>query len=130
VGGRAHKLLLVDDSELSLSIVGEVLTSAGYDVLPVLFGSDVDQIGTALGGWRPDLILTDVDMPGISGVELCRRLKATYETAHVPVILFSARSHDELESLARECDAEGFLCKSGLDQLPDDLAAVIGSVLF
>ncbi|MBX3155713.1 MAG: response regulator [Deltaproteobacteria bacterium] len=125
--GRTHKLLLVDDSELSLDVIGRVLRDAGYEVRTAL---GVDQLGTALGGWRPDLILTDVDMPGMSGVELCRRLKATYETAHVPVVLFSAKSHDELEGLARDCEAEGFLCKSGLDRLPDDVAAVIDSVLF
>jgi CheY-like chemotaxis protein len=122
-----RKLLVIDDSEVSLKIVSAILSNAGYDVRTSL---DVAALRTTLGSWTPDLILTDVDMPGISGVELCRRLKATYETAHVPVVLFSSRTHADLERLARECEAEGFLCKSGLDSLPDDLAQVIDSVLF
>jgi adenylate cyclase len=127
MGATAHKLLLVDDSELSLRMVASVLVDAGYEVRTAL---GVEQIGTAVGNWKPDLILTDVDMPGVSGVELCRRLKAAYETAHVPVILFSSRTHDELETLARDCEAEGFVCKSALEQLPGDLQLVIDSVLF
>ena len=122
-----HKLLVIDDSEVSLKIVSAILVQAGYDVRTSV---DVHSLRKTLGSWKPDLILTDVDMPGMSGVELCRRLKATYETAHVPVVLFSSRSHDDLEVLARECAAEGFLCKSGLDTLPEDLGQVIKSVLF
>ena len=63
-------------------------------------------------------------MPQMSGVELCRLLKSSYETAHVPVVLFSALSSDELEMLARECEADGFLSKAnGLDQLPATTSA-------
>ena len=78
----------------------------------------------------PDF-LTDVTMPQMSGVELCRLLKSSYETAHVPVVLFSAMSNDELELLARECEADGFLSKAnGLDQLPAELDRLIGTALF
>jgi len=127
MGGSSYKLLVIDDSEFTLHIVSATLTNAGYEVRT---SSGVEDLQTTLGGWKPDVILTDVDMPGMSGVELCRRLKATYDTAHVPVVLFSARSHAELETLARECEADGFLCKSGLERLPDELGLVIDSVLF
>lgn len=123
----AYKLLLIDDSEISLRVVSAVLATAGFEVRTAV---EVDDLETALGGWRPDLILTDVDMPGMSGVELCRRLKSLYETAHVPVILLSGYPPDELEVLAGECEADGFLCKSGLDQLLPELGLVIESVLF
>lgn len=119
-----HKLLLIDDSEITLQVVASVLDNAGYEV------RTSNSAELTLDGWRPDVILTDVNMPGISGVELCRRLKASYETAHVPVVLFSAVPHDELEVLARECDAEGFLSKLGLDHLPEDLAELIENTLF
>jgi CheY-like chemotaxis protein len=84
-----------------------------------------------LGGWRPDVILTDVDMPGVTGPELCRMLKSSYETAHVPVVLFSAVPSQELEHLARECEADGFLSKAaGLDRLPQELERLIETALF
>jgi len=122
-----HKVLLIDDSEISLHFAGSTLARAGYEVRT---SSDVE-FGAALGDWRPDVILTDVQMPGMSGVELCRLLKSSYETAHVPVVLFSGLSNAELEILARECEADGFLSKAnGLDQLPQELALLIESAVF
>jgi CheY-like chemotaxis protein len=122
-----HKLLIIDDSELSLRLVANVLGNAGYEVRT---STGVDDLASTFGEWRPDVILTDVNMPGMSGVELCRKLKSAYDTAHVPVVLFSALSIDELEVLARECQADGFLCKTGLDQLPDEVALLIDNTLF
>ena len=87
-----HKVLLIDDSEISLHFVAGVLTRAGYDVRTA---DEVDKISGVLGDWRPDVILTDVNMPNVSGLELCRMLKSNYETAHVPVVLFSALPNSE-----------------------------------
>jgi CheY-like chemotaxis protein len=123
-----HKVLLIDDSEISLHFVAGVLLRAGYEVRTA---DDVDKLEGVLGDWRPDIILTDVNMPGISGVELCRMLKSSYETAHVPVVLFSAVPQQELEGMARECEADGYLSKaSGLERLPRELALLIETALF
>ena len=123
-----HKVLLIDDSEISLHFVQGVLERAGYEVRTT---DDVQQLGTVLGDWRPDVILTDVNMPGISGTELCRLLKSNYETAHVPVVLFSAVASNELEDMARACEADGFLSKAnGLDLLPRELERLIETSLF
>jgi CheY-like chemotaxis protein len=123
-----HKVLLIDDSEISLHFVAGVLSRAGYDVRTA---DDVDKLEGVLGDWRPDVILTDVNMPGISGLELCRMLKANYETAHVPVVLFSAVPNSELEGMARDCEADGYLSKSnGLEKLPKELAMLIETTLF
>ena len=123
-----RKVLLIDDSEISLYFVAGVLGRAGYEVRTA---DDVDKLEGVLGDWRPDIILTDVNMPGVSGLELCRMLKANYETAHVPVVLFSAVPNHELESMARDCEADGFLSKaSGLERLPNELAHLIETALF
>ena len=123
-----HKILLVDDSEISLHFVAGVLEKAGFECRGT---DDVHNLGAVLGDWRPDVILTDVNMPNMTGVEMCRLLKSSYETAHVPVVLFSSMSHEELEELARECEADGFLSKAnGLDQLPAELDRLIGTALF
>jgi CheY-like chemotaxis protein len=123
-----HKVLLIDDSEISLHFVAGVLLRAGYDVRTA---DDVDKLEGVLGDWRPDVILTDVNMPGISGIELCRMLKSNYETAHVPVVLFSAVPQHELEGMARDCEADGCLSKtSGLDRLPKELQLLIETALF
>jgi DNA-binding response OmpR family regulator len=123
-----HKVLVIDDNEISLHFAAATLQRAGYDVRT---SGDVQTFTVALGEWRPDVILTDVRMPGTSGVELCRLLKSSYDTAHVPVVLFSAMSTEELEVAARECEADGFLSKvNGLDRLPDELRLLIHTTLF
>ena len=123
-----RKILLIDDSEVSLHFTSRILGKAGFDVRTTL---DVNDLHSVLGGWRPDVILTDVDMPGVSGPELCRMLKSSYETAHVPVVLFSAVPSQQLETLARECEADGFLSKAnGLDRLPQELELLIETALF
>ncbi|MEO8552021.1 MAG: response regulator [Kofleriaceae bacterium] len=124
---RPKRLLLIDDSEQTLRMVATVLSRSGFEVRT---STSVHDLTTAQGEWRPDLILTDVNMPGTSGVELCRQLKATYDTAHVPVVLFSALPHEELEVLAESCEADGFLSKSRLDQLPQELTRLIDTLSF
>lgn len=122
------KVLIIDDSEISLHFATAVLERAGYHVRTC---ASVEDFDTALGEWRPDIILTDVSMPGLSGVELCRLLKSRYDTAHVPVVLFSGLPVAELEALARDCEADGYLSKiNGLDKLPEELALLIETTLF
>lgn len=124
---RPKRVLLIDDSEATLRMTASVLDRSGFECRTT---TSIDDVTTALGDWRPDVILTDVNMPGTSGVELCRILKATYETAHVPVVLFSSMSNEELEVLARTCEADGFLTKSDLAELPHELSLLLDTLAF
>jgi CheY-like chemotaxis protein len=120
--------LLIDDSEVALEFETVLLTRAGFDVRA---SQSIDELESALEDWAPDVILSDVHMPGVTGVELCRRLKGRYETAHVPVILCSSIPRDELARLARACEADGFLSKAdGLDDLADELRKLCDSVVW
>lgn len=127
VGPRARRVLLIDDDARTLEVVASVLDGAGFEVRT---STGVEQVTTTLGEWCPDVILTDVNMPGSSGVDLCRQLKATYDTAHVPVVLFSSLSHAELAILARTCAADGFLPKSALAHLPRELSLLLDTMTF
>ena len=122
-----RRILLIDDSPLTLDLTSSVLTAAQFDVRT---SSDVGRLRELLGGWQPDVILADVNMPGMTGPELCRALKSTYETAHVPVVLFSVLPAHELAELARECDADGYLSKADLETLPGELTHLISTALF
>jgi two-component system, chemotaxis family, sensor kinase CheA len=125
---RGKRVLVIDDSPLTLKVVASTLERAGFEVRAT---SDIASLRETFGSWRPELILTDVDMPDISGVELCRKLKASYDSAHVPVVLYSSRSEETLAELARECEADAFLSKSrGVDALPTELAYLIDTALF
>jgi CheY-like chemotaxis protein len=121
-------VLLIDDSAISLQAAAHVLEGAGYEVRTA---SEVSEFSQVLGAWRPDVILADVNMPTMSGVELCRLLKSRYDTAHVAVVLYSAAPDVQLAQMARDCEADGFLSKMhGVDSLPEELQLLIDTALF
>lgn len=122
-----QKVLLIDDSELALAITSAVLGDAGFEVRT---STEVYALQAVVGSWRPDVIVTDINMPGISGIELCRLLKASYETADVPIVLFSGIPLEELDALARECGAEAFVTKASIEQLPSAVADAIQASVF
>jgi CheY-like chemotaxis protein len=119
---RRWRVLLLDDSEISLEVATEVLTDNGFDVRAT---TSLERFDEVLGNWSPEVILTDVRMPGMTGNELCRVLKRRYETAHVPIVLCSSMAPDELAQLARECEADGFVTKT---ENMEDLAAELRAV--
>ena len=80
------KILVVDDDAFTREIVEEVLRD-GYRVIPAESGSKALTLAQTQ---HPELVLLDVDMPGIDGYETCRQLKQHEDTAHIPVIFVSA----------------------------------------
>jgi signal transduction histidine kinase len=80
-------ILAVDDTSGSLALLVKILTSAGYQVRP----ADSGELAlAAVAAAPPDLILLDVRMKGMDGLEVCRRLKTREETRQIPIILISA----------------------------------------
>ena len=80
-------ILIVDDTVDNLRLLSAMLLQQGYEVRSVANGS------TALMGVQaqpPDLILLDINMPGMNGYEVCQRLKANSNTHEIPVIFISA----------------------------------------
>lgn len=98
------KILLVDDNETNRYMIGAILKRAGFEVSTAVDG---EEGLAAAAAERPDIILMDVQMPGIDGFEATRRLKAGAETGHVPVIALSAHeARDKAgEIAAAGCDA-------------------------
>ncbi|MDE6144382.1 MAG: response regulator, partial [Muribaculaceae bacterium] len=86
-----ERLLIVDDNEEMLSFLRELLAPS-YDVE---CACDAEKGMEILSSWIPDLIITDVMMPGIDGMEFCRRLKQDIATSHIPVVLLTAKVEDE-----------------------------------
>jgi signal transduction histidine kinase len=81
------KILVVDDTPANLEVVTEILADAGYVVSTALSG---DRAIKRLQTYVPDLILLDIQMPGIDGFETCRQLKENPAIAYVPVIFMTA----------------------------------------
>ena len=101
-GQAIQTLLVVDDNPINLGVVAEHLVEQGYRVLVALDGEEALK-RTAYS--RPDLILLDVMMPGIDGLETCRRLKADPETRDIPVIFMTAL--DDVADKVAAFDAGG-----------------------
>lgn len=102
------RILVVDDNATNLKLASEVLEMEGHEVLRA---SDADEAQALLGAQRPDLILMDIALPGMDGLELTRRLKARPDMREVPIIALSAfaMKGDEEKAFASGCD--GYITK-------------------
>ena len=97
-------LLVVEDNELELTLLKDLLEYQGYKVILTRLGEPVLQLARQ---YRPDLILMDIQLPDISGMEATQRLKRDGQTRAIPVIAVTAlaMSGDEARILASGCDA-------------------------
>ncbi len=99
-------VLIVEDDPLSMKVVSAIIAAQGYHVLQAMDGARGFELARRE---HPDLIITDVQMPGISGLEVSRRLKADEATRDIPIIVTTAYLLDEKEIRASGCD--GFMAK-------------------
>ena len=96
-------ILCIEDHPAHLKLIREILSRAGYRVLGALTAEE----GMLLARLElPELILMDVQLPGLDGLSATRRLKADPLTAHIPVVAITACAMygDEARSLAAGCD--------------------------
>ncbi len=105
---KAGKILVVDDYEANLRGLGQLLRSAEYSVMSAANGHEALDLARRE---RPDLVLLDVRMPGISGVDVCRELKRSPDTCLTPVVLISGAQERETILAGLEAGADDFLNK-------------------
>jgi CheY-like chemotaxis protein len=117
-------VLVVEDNALNLKLVRDVLGHAGYRVLEA---GDAER-GIALAREQvPDLILMDVQLPGIDGVEALARLRADPATASIPVAALTALAMKEDRERFVAAGFDGYLEKPvSVPALPGQVAALIG----
>jgi DNA-binding response OmpR family regulator len=100
------KILVVDDDKPILEVVKTILEMEGYDVETISHWPDVfEKIKT----YKPNLVILDIFIEGADGRVICKDLKKSKTTAHIPVILFSATSR--LEDYTKDSNAQGCLKK-------------------
>jgi CheY-like chemotaxis protein len=109
VGGR-RRVLVVDDSEIAARLLREELESAGFDVQAARDAETATSL-ILKRATRPDLILLDVNMPGVNGAQFCRFVKTNDRFKGIKVVLCSGEERAKVAALAAECGADGFLTK-------------------
>ena len=102
------RVLVVDDILANVRLLEAKLTAEYFDVITAMNGVDALE---AVQRARPDIVLLDVMMPGIDGIEVCRRIKSNPATHHIPVIMVTALDQPEDRVKGLEAGADDFLTK-------------------
>ncbi len=99
----SHSILVIDDNEVNLKLAQKILTVSGYEVMAAAWGEQAIEMACT---HRPDLILLDIQLPDIDGLEVLRRLRSLPETKDVPIVAMTAQAMpDEVDRfVAAGCD--------------------------
>jgi len=119
-----RKILLVDDSTAILMGVGDILARAGYAVETA--GDGVQAMTKLRGGYKPDLIVTDVNMPQMDGLTLIKEVRKAPGLRFTPVLVLTTESQQAKRDEARASGATGWIVKPVSAQ---DLLKTVGHVL-
>jgi len=104
----AKKVLIVEDNELNMKLFNDLLQAHGYGTVQTMDGREVLKLARE---HRPDLILMDIQLPEISGLEVTRLLKADAELNSIPVVAVTAFAMKGDEEKIRAGGCEGYLAK-------------------
>jgi two-component system KDP operon response regulator KdpE len=99
------RILVVDDETQIARVLKTALSSQGYEVKTAGDGESALNLAT---DWIPDLVVTDLSMPGMTGIELCRSVR---ERSHVPIIVLSVRGEEKTKIEALDAGADDYVTK-------------------
>lgn len=104
----AEKILVVDDTPMNVRVLEDLLTAKGYQVETASSGPEALE---KVEQWRPDMVLLDVVMPGMSGYEVCRQIRKDAAMRILPVVMVTALDPGEERLKGLEAGADDFLTK-------------------
>jgi CheY-like chemotaxis protein len=102
------RILVVEDNEMNLELVTDILESEGYEVIQAGNGNDALELANSR---RPDLILMDIQLPEMDGLEVTRLLKGNEGTRHIKVVALTAHAMRGDEEKARKAGCSGYIPK-------------------
>jgi two-component system cell cycle response regulator DivK len=119
----ASKILVVEDNRLNMKLVRDVLEHAGYDVVEAATGEEGVELALTE---RPDLVLMDLQLPGIDGTEALRRIQLSAGAAMMPVVAVTASAMATDREAAARAGFDGFMEKPiNARALPAQVAAFL-----
>ena len=108
----SQRILVVDDEPQITRVLRRSLAARGYDVQVAGCGEEALEVFNA---WKPDLVITDLSMPNIGGLELCRNIRAGSQT---PIIVLSVKGEERMKVEALDAGADDYVTKPfGMDEL-------------
>ncbi|MBN8227081.1 response regulator [Corallococcus macrosporus] len=123
---RRRRILVVDDSPLTRELVANLLEAVGYDTLRAADGPAALDL-LAQEGAPVELVVTDLEMPEMDGVELTRRLKSDPVRGRLPVVILTTRGGEADRARGLAAGADGYITKG--DLVRQDLVDVVGRLL-
>lgn len=123
----AYNILIVDDSPIMRQVIKKTVRVSGADI-GVVYEANNGQEGLeqASSNWI-DLILTDINMPVMNGVEFIRQLKANEELSSIPVMVISTEGRDEIVQEAMELGAVDYITKPFRpEEIGEDIVRILG----
>ena len=118
------KILIVEDNELNMKLFNDLLAAHGYETLPTRDGLEALDIARRE---HPDLIIMDIQLPGISGLEVTKMIKSDESTKSIPVIAVTAFAMKGDENKIREGGCEAYVAKPiRIDELVSVVKRFIG----
>jgi two-component system cell cycle response regulator DivK len=107
-GGRRPRILIVEDNDLNMKLFNDLLVAQGYDTLQTADGLEALALAR---GERPDLILMDIQLAEVSGLEVTRRIKEDAHLRAIPVIAVTAFAMKGDEEKIRSGGCEAYIAK-------------------
>jgi two-component system OmpR family response regulator len=113
------KILIIDDDEKHLVTTQELLENEGYNVFIHNLGFGATNI---IKNLQPDLVLLDVNMPGLSGTKLASILKSNEITKEIPLLLYSSNDENSLREAVLKLGIRGYICKGDIFNLREQVS--------
>jgi two-component system, chemotaxis family, response regulator PixH len=116
-------ILVVDDTPSELELMTRFLKESGFSVI---VATDAKEAMTKAADFKPDVVVTDVVMPGMSGFELCRTLKKNEATQNTPIVVCTSKNQDLDRLWGMKQGADVYITKPFTQ---DDLVKAVNSVI-
>lgn len=117
-------VLVVDDSPTMRQMVAFTLSSAGYQVVEA--GNGKEAVGKVNGGAKPDLVVTDLNMPEMDGITLIKEIRKMPALKFTPILMLTTEASDDKKKAGQAAGATGWIVKPFN---PEQMMAVIKKVL-